>query len=123
MAQYKHLPIYRLTYELLHRIAVVTKGFPRDYKYTLGQKIKDESIEMVVLIYRANSSDEKTLVIDLLLERLQVVELLVRLSHDLRIMSTKHYASIIEMTESLGKQAQGWKKSSQKTSTSSILKK
>jgi len=110
MAQYRHLPIYRLTYELLTRVMAATKEFPREYKFTLGQKMKEEVIEMVVLIYRANSTENKAPVIEVLLERLQVVELLVRLSHDLRLMSTKFYASIVEMTESLGKQAQGWKR-------------
>ena len=110
MAQYRHLPIYRLTYELLQRVVDVTKEFPREYKFTLGQKLKDEVIEMVVLIYRANSTEDKVPVIETFLERLQVVELLVRLCRDMRIMSTKLYASVIEKTESLGKQAQGWKK-------------
>jgi len=111
LAQYQHLPIYRLSYELLLRVVTATKEFPRDFKFTLGQKMKDEVIEMVVLIYRANSTEHKAPVIEILLERLQVVELLVRLSHDLRLMSPKVYASIVEMTQSLGRQAQGWKKS------------
>ncbi|NOT79324.1 MAG: four helix bundle protein [Bacteriovoracaceae bacterium] len=115
MAQYKHLPIYRLTYELLQRIVVATKDYPREFKFTLGQKMKDESIELIVLIYRANSSDDKKSHIDAILERLQVVELLVRLSHDMRILPTKSYASIVEMTESLSKQASGWRKSTLKT--------
>lgn len=29
MAQYKHLPIYKVTYELLEQITRVTKDFPR----------------------------------------------------------------------------------------------
>jgi hypothetical protein len=91
---------------------VVTKDFPREYKFTLGQKIKDEVIEMVVLIYRANSTENKAPVIELFLERLQVVELLIRLCHDLRVLPTKSYAAVVEKTESLGKQAQGWKKAS-----------
>ncbi len=112
MAQYRHLPIYRLTYELLQRVMVVTKEFPREYKFTLGQKIKEEVIEMVVLIYRANSSVNKISHIEAMLERLQVVELLFRLCHDLRLMPTNSYASVVEKTESLGKQAQGWKRAS-----------
>ena len=110
MAQYRHLPIYRLTYELLQRVMVVCKDFPREYKFTLGQKIKDEVIEMVVLIYRANSSENKVAQIEFLLERLQVVELLLRLCHDMKLIPLKSYASVVEMTESLAKQAQGWKK-------------
>ena len=38
---------------------VATKDFPREYKFTLGQKIKDELIELVVVIYRANSAINK----------------------------------------------------------------
>ncbi|MBS1983238.1 MAG: four helix bundle protein [Bdellovibrionales bacterium] len=112
MAQYQHLPIYRLTYELLNRIVVATREFPREYKFTLAQSMKSEVIAMVVLIYRANSTEHKVEVIGEILERLQVVGLLVRLAKDQRILSTKAYASIVEMTESLGKQAQGWKKAS-----------
>ncbi len=59
MAQYQHLPIYKQTYDILLRTMTATKEFPREYKYTLGQKIKDELIELVVMIYRANSAADK----------------------------------------------------------------
>ena len=111
MARYQHLPIYRLTYECLARVMTVTGEFPREYKFTLGQKLKDEVIEMVVLIYRANSSADKRDSITALLERAEVVGLLVRLSHDLKLLSTKAYAAIVEMIQSIAKQAQGWKRS------------
>jgi hypothetical protein len=42
MAQYQHLPIYKQTYDVLMRVMVATKDFPREYKYTLGQRLKDE---------------------------------------------------------------------------------
>jgi hypothetical protein len=114
MAQYKHLPIYRITYELLQRIVDATTHFPRDFKFTLGQKMKDEAIELVVLIYRANSSKSKEIHINSMLERLQVIELLLRLSLDMRVLPAKNYAAIVEMIESLGKQASGWKKANSK---------
>ena len=60
MAQYQHLPIYKQTYDILLRTMAATKDFPREYKYTLGQKIKDELIELVVMIYRANSAADKS---------------------------------------------------------------
>ena len=56
MAQYQHLPIYKLTYDLLLRIMQVTKNFPREYRHTLGQKLKEEIIELVVMIYKANTA-------------------------------------------------------------------
>ncbi len=116
MAQYQHLPIYKLTYDLLIRVMQVTKNFPREYKYTLGQKLKDEIIELVVLIYKANSTKDKTQYIESALERVQVVQLMIRLSHDMRILPRKHYADLAEKTDSLARQAQGWLKSSEKNS-------
>ena len=108
------MPIYKLSYELLLRIMLVVKDFPREHKFTVGQKLKDEITSLIVLIYRANSREQKIPVIDEILEKILVVELLIRLSQDMRILSKKDYASLVEMTESLSKQAEGWKKSSLK---------
>ena len=47
-----------------------------------------------------------------LLERLQVAELLLRLSKDMRLISTTQYAKAIALTDKVGKQANGWRKHS-----------
>jgi hypothetical protein len=59
MAQYTHLPIYKTTYELLNLVTKKTKTFPRDFKYSLGDKIRNECIDLVVFIYKANSTKDK----------------------------------------------------------------
>lgn len=112
MAQYQHLPIYKGTYDLLLRVVVATKDFPREYKYTLGQKLRDEVLELIVFIYRANSVADRSLHIAVIVERVQLVEVMLRLAHDLRVLSRGHYAGLAEMTDSLARQAQGWLKSS-----------
>ena len=93
---------------------IATKDFPRDYKYTLGQKLKEEATELVVLIYRANSEFDRAAHIAKILERIQVIQLLIRLAHDMRILPRGHYVGLAEMTDNLGRQAQGWLKSSGK---------
>jgi hypothetical protein len=110
MAQYQHLPIYKLTYDVLLRTMSATKDFPREYKYSLGQKIKDELIELVVMIYRANSAVDKAQHIQSILERIQAIQLMMRLSHDMQILPRRHYAALSEMTDTLARQAQGWLK-------------
>jgi 23S rRNA-intervening sequence protein len=120
MAQYQHLPIYKQTYDILLRTMSATKDFPREYKYTLGQKIKDELIELVVMIYRANSATDKARHIESIVERVQAIQLMMRLSHDMKILSRRHYAALSEMTDSLAKQAQGWLKSSGKGKTERV---
>jgi hypothetical protein len=110
MAQYNHLPIYRTAYQLLVESTETIKEFPREYKYTLGQKLREEIIEIIVLVYRANSAKRKRDFIEELLARLQVAELMIRLSHDMKILSLKRYSALAEKTTSIAKQASGWLK-------------
>lgn len=108
MAKYKHLPIYKATYDLLLRIMQVVNKFQREYKYTLGEKLQNETIELVICIYRANSARDKAECIKSILEHVQFIELFLRISHDLNLLPREHYSQIVEMAESVAKQAQAW---------------
>ena len=110
MALTTALPIYKTTYDLLTVVTPMTANMPRAHKATLGKRLAEESMDLVVLIYRANSARDKALHLQQLLERMQVVELLLRLSRDLRLISTGQYARAIELTDAIGKQANGWRK-------------
>jgi hypothetical protein len=55
MALYSDLPVYKATYDLLLAIFQFTKEFGKEYKYTVGESLKKETIELLILIYRANT--------------------------------------------------------------------
>lgn len=109
MAQYKHLPIYKTTYELLEMVTRKTKDFPRDFKYSLGDKLRNECIELVIFIYKANTlRQQRKEHLQQILERVQVIELMLRLSKDLRLFNVAAFSEIVLLTDSLARQAQGW---------------
>ena len=110
MALHHQLPIYKLAYDLLSVTTDITRNIPRDFKRLIGEKIREECVDILVLIFRANVARNKTPHIEDLLERLQVVDLLLRLSKDKRFISTKQYARAIEITDGIGRQATGWKR-------------
>lgn len=110
MAQYNHLPIYRASYQLLLESTLAIKDFPREHRFTLGQKLREEIIEIIVLVYRANSAKRKRDFIEDLLARLQVANLMIRLAHDMRFLPLKKYANLAQLADSIGKQASGWMK-------------
>lgn len=113
MAQYKHLPIYKTTYELLEKVTRKTKDFPRDFKYSLGDKIRNECIELVVFIYKANTlRNQREENLKQILERVQVIELMLRLSKDLRLLNVAAFSEIVLLTDSIARQTQGWIKHS-----------
>lgn len=111
MALASTLPIYRVTYNLLQVVTRITKDMPRDYKQSLGNKVREVCVELVLSIYRANCSRDKRPHLELLQEHLQVVILLLRLSKDMRLISTGQFAQTIELTDQIGRQSSGWLKS------------
>ena len=111
MAKHTELPIYKVAYDLLDVIIDLAKNMPRDFKQSIGGKLRDESVDIVTLIFRANVSHDKAAHLVSLVERLQVCELLLRLSRDRRLISTGQYAKAIGLTSNIGKQANGWRRS------------
>jgi hypothetical protein len=111
MATHTTLPIYKVAYDLLDVATNLVKNMQRDFKRSVGEKITAECIEITVLIFRANVAQEKAPHLLELLERLQVAELMIRLAKDKRLISQAGYATAIELTTSIGKQANGWRKS------------
>ena len=58
MALFHELPIYRDTMKLLSLTIEKAKCYPRFYRYTVGEKMVNINLDMLSLIYRANSNDE-----------------------------------------------------------------
>ncbi len=75
MAIHTNLPIYKVAYDLLDAVTDLVKNMPREFKRSIGSKISDECVEIVVLIFRANCAKEKAPHLGDLIERLQVCEL------------------------------------------------
>ena len=119
MALHHQLPIYKQGYDLLSLAADVQQNMPRSFKASLGNKIHGECVEILVLIGRANAARGmgRAPHIVALVERLEVVTLLLRLSHDKRFVSPKLWAGAVQLTDSIGKQAGGWLKSARNMTT------
>lgn len=111
MALYTDLPIYHKTYELLSLIVASIKHFPRDLKFSLGDRLRNECVDLVVFIYKANSNRNKVPHLQEILDRIQVIQLLTRLAKDLQCLSIKKFSEISMSIQSLSKQTNGWLKS------------
>lgn len=109
MALYYNLPVYKDTYQLIMLIYEVTRQFPREYKYSLGQDMKRDAMELVRSIYRANRSLEKKRFLEEYLEQFELLKLEIRIAHDLRVLGLKNYAEISVLMDNIGKQVTGWK--------------
>jgi hypothetical protein len=111
MAIYLHLPVYKASYDLALEIFKTIKEFNREYKYTLGENIKKEMIEMVTNIYRANSSFVKKPHIEKAREKIETIRIFFRLARDLRQVGLKRFVDINEKIENVSKQLSAWQRS------------
>ena len=76
MSSYQELPVYKSTYDLLLGIFQFTKGFSKEYKYTVGETLKKQTLDLLVLVYRANTRKDKIAVLQEAREHIEVIRLL-----------------------------------------------
>jgi len=110
LARYDELPVYKASYDLLVEIFQFTKNFNREFKYTIGESLKKETIELITLIYRANSRKDKFQVLQEARERIEVIRLFIRLLNDLKQISLKKFVFINKQIENVSRQLTGWQK-------------
>ncbi len=73
--------------------------------------MQEESVNLVLNVYKANAAEDKTPYISKVLEGLEVVEMLQQLSFDLRLINKNSLSESIDITGSIGAQAGGWRNS------------
>ena len=112
MPTYDNLPVYKDSYDLLLNIYIFSVDMTREYKYTLGDNLKTETVSMITNIYRANSSQSKKELLQSARENLEVVRLYLRLIKDLKQISLDKFIALNEQIESISKQLSAWQKSS-----------
>jgi len=109
MATYDRLPVYKATYDLLLNVFQVCQNMERDVKFTIGEKLKNEIIELQINVFRANCRDDKCALLDSARENAEVVRLLLRLLNDMKQIKLEKFVDLNESIESISKQLAAWR--------------
>lgn len=110
MALHTETKIYKHAYQLLNLSIEAKANMRRDFKNSLGSRIHDECIEVLVLIADANAApnSDKPSVIRQMLRHIGKIEFLLRVCNDQRLITPRVWASAIELLQSIGSQGGGW---------------
>lgn len=111
MANYTELNVYKATYGLLFEVLIASKSFNRDFKYTIGENLKNELISAMMQIWRANSTHTKHDNILCAREHIEKCRLYLRLLHDLRQINIDSFTKWNIEIQNISKQLSGWDKS------------
>ena len=111
MALYDNLPVFKVSYDLLRSIYRICSRMERCFRFTLGERLQCDMIELITNIYRANTHTDKAPYLAKAREHLEVVRLLFRVAHDENQIVLKQYVIVCDMAESVSKQLTAWNKS------------
>ncbi|MDD3711389.1 MAG: four helix bundle protein [Patescibacteria group bacterium] len=107
------LIVYKNSYDLLLLLYNLSFNFSKEYKYSLGEKIKDEALELLVDICRANNCFENRLAnIKIALNRIEKITIYTRILKDLKQINLKKFAFLSEKIEVINRQLISWRNKS-----------
>lgn len=112
VAIYTNLPVYEECYQLLLQLVTFSRQMQRDFRYTIGEKLQQTVVEIIVLIFKANKVEQKRQHIADAREKLVEAQVMMRVLNDIRQFSDKQYVQLVERTTSVSKQLASWEHSS-----------
>lgn len=110
MATYDNLPVYKAAYDLFQNITLLRSQLKREYKFTIGERLLNETIELIINIYKANRSKVKSEFIAEAQQQTEIIRLLLRLIKDIKEISLKRFIALNQKIETVSKQLTAWMK-------------
>ena len=120
MAKYEHLPIYKASMELVVFIENAVKGFSRYHKYSIGERLRKASWDVVTLIVKANNTPVKQRRDSLMVlrDRIEEVNIALNVAKELRSLANHNsYRQASRMAIDISRQSEGWLKSARSSSS------
>ncbi len=96
------------TYDLLKWLMPAVSKFPKDKRYSLGQRIENKLLDILELLIKANYSKVKLDILRTANLEIEVLRHLMRLSYDLRLINLKSYEYSSQQANEIGRLVGGW---------------
>jgi len=85
--------------------------FSRAYKFTVGERLSANGIDVLVLLVEAAYSARKEDLLNEAIRKINSTRYLLRLAKDLKLLSTDSWTFAVEHLDEIGRMAGGWRKS------------
>lgn len=111
----ENLNIYKETFKFVDFLYKVVSKMSRLIKFTLGQKMLDQSIDLFKYIIRANKrfDEERVKELDNFIDTFDNIVVIIRLCDKEGAIVMADMAKILIYTGSIGKQSNAWRSSTQ----------
>ena len=98
-------------YALALWLITKTGGMPRAHRFTLGDRIYSQSLDLVTALTQATFSRDKSRALESASDRVNSLRILLRLAKDMHLMSFESYAHATGLLDEICRMIGGWRKS------------
>ena len=119
MAKYQQLPIYRLALELVVFLEDTVRGFSRYHKYSIGERLRQTSWDVVTLVVKANNTPvgSRVELLTLLRDKTEEVSIALAVAGELQAFANHNsWQHAARIAVDLSRQSEGWLKSTRQSS-------
>ncbi len=106
----KELPVIKASYDLNLGIIKMSEKLNKSLKYSVGSRLLNESLELMILLYRSSTRERKTPSLELAKESVHVIRVLIRILVDTRGIEKRKYLELSRQVDDISKQLNGWYK-------------
>jgi len=104
----ENYPIIVKTYNFTKWYIEKIAKLPRNHRFTLGEKIQNTLLELLMLLSDAIYSKNKTSLLTQANKELEKLRILSRLMKDLNLLPTESYRFVSLSIDEIGKMLGGW---------------
>ena len=102
------------TYDFVLWLLPKVEGFPRSYKFTVGDRLSSNGLDVLMLLVEAAYSTKKEDLLSEAIRKINSTRYLLRLAKDLKLMSLDSWSFAVEHVDEIGRMTGGWLKSARK---------
>jgi len=102
------LSIIQKTYDFVKWFVPILERLPRNYKFSLGDRITTGLYDLLEGLIRVRYARQKTAQLHELNVQLEVLRYQTRLLHDFQLINTKRYEHISRQLNAIGGELGGW---------------
>lgn len=106
----KELPIFVKWLEFLKWLLPTLEKFPKKSRFTITNRIENMALDIVELLIEAKYSKEKRPILRKINLHLEKIRILLRISHEIKLISTKSYNFAGKGINDVGIMLGGWLK-------------
>ena len=107
----ENYPIIVKTYQFTLWYMKKIEKLPKNHKFTLGEKIQNEALELLMIYTQTIYSKNKKELLNRANLSIEKLRILTRLLNDLSILSTDNRRFVLNSLDEIGAMSGGWAKS------------